>query len=238
MPLLDVAWRASGDPDAAGQMTVRGHAAVFDRLSLDLGGFRERIAPGAFGSVLDRKPDVHLLWDHDTSKPLARTLSSKYLLELREDPAGLHFYARVAPTPTAEELRTLMEGQVVDQASFAFTVERDEWEIDEDEDITRTILEVRDLYDVTITAKGAYPQTDTAVVRSLMQSAMDSGRLPEEARKLIAGKGERQEVAPEAAGRPTASDEDASERVKELQRQTRAEVALARERFYRGKETS
>src|SRR5207249_1039954 len=42
--------RASGAGE--GQFTVRGHAAVFEQWSLDLGGFREKIDPAAFDEVL------------------------------------------------------------------------------------------------------------------------------------------------------------------------------------------
>src|SRR5262245_9503928 len=101
-------------------MTVRGHAAVYDRTSLDLGGFRERIAKGAFTRVLNGNPDVHALWDHDTKLVLARTKNKT--LELREDPVGLHFWARVADTSYAKDLRVLMERGDIDQASFGFTV--------------------------------------------------------------------------------------------------------------------
>ena len=173
IPLSDVEWRKSGDGQS---MTVAGHAAVFNRLSHDLGGFREKISPGAFTEVLDRSPDVHLLWDHDTALVLARTTNKT--LDLREDPQGLHYWARVAPTSYASDLQVLMERGDVDQASFAFTVAQDEWHADDEENITRTITRVGELYDVTITAQGAYPQTDSSL-RSLLQNAIAEGRLPE-----------------------------------------------------------
>jgi uncharacterized protein len=185
LPLEDVEWR-SGEKQGDGQLTVRGHAAVFDRLSLDLGGFRERIAPDAFDHVLDGNPDVHLLQDHSTLHTLARTKNKT--LELRRDPVGLHFWAKVAPTSYAADLRVLMERGDVDQASFAFTVARDEWLVDEQENVTRTILEIGELYDVTITAQGAYPQTDTSVVahmRSRLRNEIKEGRLPETAATVI-----------------------------------------------------
>jgi HK97 family phage prohead protease len=149
---------------------VRGHAAVYDRKSLDLGGFQEIVAAAAFKDVLDSDPLVHLNWDHDMGRALASTRSKTYLLELREDPKGLHFYAKVAPTTAAKDLRILMEGGVIDQASFAFTVAEDTWEIRNqgkpDEIVVRTIMRVGELFDVTVTAQGAYPQTDSQVVRS------------------------------------------------------------------------
>lgn len=172
MPITVEEIRDSGK--APGNFTVRGHAAVFSRWSLDLGGFREKIAPGAFDNVLGGNPDVHLLWDHDSRWVLGRTTNKT--LELRVDPAGLHYWGRVAPTSYAADLRVLLERGDVDQASFAFTVppEGQTWVYRTDENgqeiVERTINEVSALYDVTITAQGAYPQTDSQVVRSLAQA--------------------------------------------------------------------
>jgi len=163
-PLDDAEVRDSGVGD--GSYTIRGHAAVFNRLSLDLGGFREKIDPGAFTNVLDRKPDVLAVWDHDTRYTLARTLNGT--LELREDPLGLHNWMRVAPTSYASDLRVLMERGDIDQASFMFTIaqERAEWSGNENDPVVFTIEEVGDLYDVTVTGRGAYPQTTQNVVQS------------------------------------------------------------------------
>jgi HK97 family phage prohead protease len=188
LPIEDVEWRKGGGPD---QLTIRGHASIFNRLSLNLGGFRERISPGAFTEALDNNPDVHALWDHDTRLVLARTKNKT--LELREDPIGLHFWAKVADTSYARDLRVLMERGDVDQASFAFTVAPggDEWNIreeDGEEIVERTINKVGELFDVTVCAQGAYPQTDTSVVahmRSRLNTEITEGRLPESAAVAI-----------------------------------------------------
>ena len=57
----------------------------------------------------------------------------------------------------------------------------------------RTINNVGGLYDVTVTAQGAYPQTSLAAVRSL---AAVKGRLPEEAEAALVAaqeQGQREE---------------------------------------------
>lgn len=150
------------DGGGGGAAIIRGHAAVFDRLSHDLGGFRTRVAPGAFDQVLDRNPDVHLLWDHDTRYTLARTRSQT--LELRADPRGLHVYAQLAPTSYAADLVALMRRGDVDQMSFACLIGEDEWVENSDGEIVRTIQQVDELYDVTVCAQGAFPQTDSRLV--------------------------------------------------------------------------
>jgi len=181
LPLVVDELHDSGDPKHARDLVIRGHAAVFDSWSLDLGGFREKIDRAAFDRVLDEQPDVWLLWDHDSRWTLARTANKT--LELRIDPMGLHYWARAAPTSYAADLRVLMERGDINQASFAFTVERDEWRVLEndngEEQVERTILEVGGLYDVTVTATGAYPQTDSQVVRQrAVDYARQHGRIP------------------------------------------------------------
>lgn len=182
--MADFEFGQSGDPDSG--FTMRGHAAVFNRASHDLGGFVTKIAPGAFSKILDTSPDVHLVWDHDMRYVLARTMNKT--LELRADPVGLHVWARFAKTSYAADLAELMRRGDVDQMSFACNIGEDSWTEDKD-GITRTILSVDGLFDVTVCAQGAFPQTDA----SLVASARQSGRLPGGAVDLA-------DVAPERVG--------------------------------------
>jgi HK97 family phage prohead protease len=157
-----------------GSYAIKGLASVYNKWSLNLGGFRERVRPGAFTRVLGEDPHVLHTWDHDTSKSLSSTRSKQFPLELKSiDKKGLGFYSRVAPTTYAQDLRLLMEGDVINQSSFAFTVREAEWRFLEEEDmLERDIVEVDDLFDVTTCAMGAYPQTESEIaVRSLMRGA-------------------------------------------------------------------
>lgn len=210
VPIEGIEWRdssASGEP----KMIVRGHAVVFDRLSLNLGGFKEKFAAGSLDDVLDSNPDVHLDWDHLGSLALARTRSNQYQLELRPDPQGLHFYATVAPTSYAKDLRLLMESGVIDQASVVFTTPEDgsgeKWELDKNGDVIRTITKVDGIYGICIAAQGAYPQTDSYVVRSLrsrLAAEVDGGRLPQAALSVLPASSD---VAPDGpAGRSTSQE--------------------------------
>ncbi|HEY3118302.1 MAG TPA: HK97 family phage prohead protease [Chloroflexota bacterium] len=169
--------------------TIRGYAAVYNQLSLDLGGFREQIADGAFDEILASDPDVHFLWDHDTKYVAARTKNDT--LKLWSDNTGLGMEAQVGNYSWAKDLRIALERGDIDQGSFAFAVADggDDWEVQEDETVLRTIRSVGGLYDVTVTAQGAYPQTSMAAVRSLMKAhGMVDGVLAKET-DPVAGEG-------------------------------------------------
>lgn len=217
--IADLTLRESGDPAHPREINLAGHAAVFSRLSHDLGGFRERISPGAFTRVLDAQPDVHLVIGHDMNRPIARTTSKT--LELREDPAGLHVWARLNPEdPDVRALVPKMERGDVDQMSFAFTVKRDTWIVENDgseERVIRTIDEVDDLFDVSVVAQGAYPQTD-ANLRSVLDAAIESGRVP------IVGRASENVAASE----PGDSDPSQHELGGEFERRRAAAIARLR----------
>jgi hypothetical protein len=166
--------RHSGRPNEG--FTLRGYVAVYNQTSHDLGGFKEQIAPGAFDEILTTNPDVHLTWDHDTRYVAARTKNNT--LHLESDSTGLFIDAQVGNYTWAKDLRTALERGDINQGSFAFTVAEngDEFAAEEDGSIMRTIHNVGNLYDVTVTAQGAYPQTSLAAVRSL---AAAIGRSPE-----------------------------------------------------------
>lgn len=178
--LDEVEWRDAGDPERKGETTLRGHAAVFNSLSEDLGGFREIIEPGFFREALRRQPDVRLLVNHD-GLPLARTRSGT--LELREDQRGLHVFARLDKNdPDVVSLRGKMQRGDVDQMSFAFTLreDADDWEVTEDGAVIRTLRAdgADDLFDVSVVTYPAYRATDVSM-RSVLQDAISRGRVPD-----------------------------------------------------------
>lgn len=198
--------------------TIKGHAAVYNTWT-DLGIFRERIAKGAFDDVLSRDPHVLHLIDHDTRYVLSSTRSKT--LELRSDPKGLHMWSKVAPTTYAADLRVLMERGDVSQSSFAFTVPDDgqKWKENDDGTIERTITRVGELFDVTTTAMGAYPTTDSQVAmrtlehaRSLAEAQPDSTPEEEEADVAAPEEADDQTEAPlpdeEAAEEASATAQD------------------------------
>lgn len=175
--LDELEWRQA-ENGRSDDYTLRGHAAVFNRLSDDLGGFRELLEPGAFRAALRGSPDVRLLFNHDPNFVLARTSAGS--LELREDGTGLHVWARVAPLTWVADLRASMQRGDIDQMSFAFTLRDggDDWAVADDGTVVRTIRAdgVDTLFDVSVVTFPAYPQTDAAMRE--LRHAVDSGRLP------------------------------------------------------------
>jgi hypothetical protein len=132
---------------------IRGHAAVFDKLSENLGGFREKIAPGAFSDVLD--DDVRALFNHDSNHILGRTASGT--LKITQDKTGLRYEIDPPDTQTARDLLVSMKRGDINQSSFGFTVESDDWVEDDEGRVVRTITKVKRLYDVSPVTYPAYP---------------------------------------------------------------------------------
>lgn len=142
---------------------LEGHAAVFDTLSEDLGGFREIISPGAFEAALERS-DVRALWNHDPNYVLGRVKSGT--LDVAEDERGLAVTIYPPETSYADDLYAVMERGDVDQMSFAFTVAREKWLKDDDGNAIRQIDEVAELWDVSPVTYPAY-QATTVSARAL-----------------------------------------------------------------------
>ena len=143
--------------DGAGVKIV-GHAAVFDQLSDDLGGFREKVQKGAFAETI-KNDDIVALWAHDAKLVMGRRRAGT--LKLSEDRDGLAFEVDM---PDSEQgrgwLETIRRGDV-DQASFRFMTLEDSWETQGSQAV-RTLIKVQ-LVDVSPVAIAAYPQTDVGV---------------------------------------------------------------------------
>jgi len=140
-----------------GKTRIAGSAAVFNQLSEDLGGFREKIAPGAFKNSLGG--DVRALFNHDANFILGRTKSKT--LRLNEDRNGLHFEIDPPDSDWARHVVAAIERGDVSGASFGFRARGDDWE-EVDGEIVRTLLDV-ELFDVSPVVFPAYPQTDVAL---------------------------------------------------------------------------
>ena len=153
-----------------GEAVLRGHAAVFDSWSVDLGGFREKIASGAFKTAI-KEDDVRALWNHNSDIVLGRTKSDT--LSLSEDKDGLAIEINL---PDTQLIRDMVIGPIergdVDKMSFAFGTRKDSWEEFPDDPgklSERTLLDVS-LSDVSPVTYPAYPETDVALAKRSLEA--------------------------------------------------------------------
>lgn len=153
MEALEV--RAEGD-----LRTIRGYAAVFDKNSVDMGGFVERIRPGAFAKSI-RTGDIRALWNHDPKYVLGR--STRGTLRLDEDEQGLHVEIDPPNTQWARDVLVSIERGDVSQMSIGFTVAKngETWDQSTPGKLVR-VLEQVNLLEVSPVTFAAYPQTSVS----------------------------------------------------------------------------
>jgi hypothetical protein len=141
---------------------IVGHAAVWDSLSEDLGGFQEVVRRGTFTRALKENADIRALFNHSPDLILGR--SSAGTLKLEEDEIGLRFEILPPDTTLGRDLLESIRRGDVSQVSFGFQVQEDRFSKLTDGTVLRELLDV-DLFDVSPVVYPAYPQT-TAEVRS------------------------------------------------------------------------
>ena len=146
-------------------LTAVGYAAVFDRLSQNLGGFVERIAPGAFRSTL-KQADVRALFNHEADHLLGR--SSTGTLRMMEDEQGLRYEIDLPNTSLGRDVAELLRRGDISGSSFGFRTISDEFTTTEDNYPLRTLTEVA-LRDVGPVTFPAYTDTE-ASLRNLADS--------------------------------------------------------------------
>lgn len=157
-PLSDVKIeRASSD----GRLTFAGQAIVYDQLSADMGGWRERIMPGAASRTLETAPDVRFLVNHNPDLLLARTASGT--LKLDEHDGGVEVAADMANVSYARDVAELLERGDLTQMSFGFWITAHGWAGDVHEVYSLDL----DGGDVSVVTYPAFPTT-SAELRSLV----------------------------------------------------------------------
>jgi len=142
---------------------ITGYAAVFNSLSEDLGGFREKIAPKAFREAI-KENETRMLWNHNSDLVLGR--QSAGTLTLKEDKHGLKIENIPPDTQLGRDAMVSIDRGDVSQMSFGFRVEKDEWEEKKNGETIRTLLKIRNLPDVSPVTYPAYQNTEVAL-RSL-----------------------------------------------------------------------
>ncbi|MBM7770902.1 HK97 family phage major capsid protein/HK97 family phage prohead protease [Actinokineospora baliensis] len=157
----DVEVRAVGET-----FKLRGYAYVFDKLSHDLGGFRERIERGAGRADME---SGHLIatFNHDPSAPLGRT---GYGLRTGVDDVGGWYEVDLPDTTAGRDVAELVKRRVIRGSSFTFRLKDDEADQEWTRDDATGFL-IRTVRDFHVAELGpvtspAYPDT-TAARRSI-----------------------------------------------------------------------
>lgn len=181
---------------ADGRAAIIGYAAVYNRMSLDLGGFKEEILPGAFDKILSRqrgKGDVVALFNHDSNIVLGRTSSGT--LEISSDDKGLKYV--VTPPVSRADVLELIQRRDVRGSSFAFTVDpkNESFRTGEDGKAVRQIREVSGLYDVGPVLVPAYPSTSASVAMRSYEAWLSSQATPEPAGQAVCSRSALRGVA-------------------------------------------
>lgn len=158
-----------------GKRTLAGHAAVFDKLSVKMMGFREVIRRGAFAESV-AQDDIRALWNHNTDLVLGRNKSGT--LKLEEDEKGLLVNIDLPDTQAGRDAEVSVKRGDVSQMSFAFRTKAggDKW-FEEDGEPRRE-LNAAQLFEVSPVTFPAYPDTDVSL-KGLRSSGLDLERLSE-----------------------------------------------------------
>lgn len=144
---------------AADKRTIGGYAAKFDRMSQNLGGFVERIAPGFFNkSRGDGWPGVIARYNHDDNMVLGTIGGGT--LRLSVDEVGLAYDVDL-PSARADVHELVQRGDVR-QSSFAFVSYEDDWSTSDQGFPLRTLVSGR-LLDVAPVNTPAYDDTSVGL---------------------------------------------------------------------------
>lgn len=164
---------------ADGRSVIKGYAVVYNRLSVDLGGFRERILPGAFDGVFSRqrgRADLVSYYNHNPDILLGRESSGT--LKVWTDEKGVGF--EVTPPASRADILELVARRDVKGASFTFAIEKNGETFTTDEN-GRAIREVRaaTIYELGPVVQPAYPATSVSVAMRSYQLWLASQATPE-----------------------------------------------------------
>lgn len=141
--------------EADGKPRLVGYAVRWNSLSKDIGGFYERILPGAFDAAFANGADVRMLFDHDKSKLLGRTTANT--LRIGKDESGLYYSVDLPDTTYARDMVALVKRGDIAGNSFGFKVKADRLVRDNGLWVREVIT--GELKELTITSIPAYADT-------------------------------------------------------------------------------
>lgn len=137
---------------------VVGYGLVFNQWSQDLGGFRERILPGAVDGAL--AADLVVCANHDPNNVLGRV--SAGTVRVTVDDHGVEYRALVNENdPFAVAFYERIARGDINGSSFQFWCEKDAWYLDGEGNTCRDIVAFRTIDEMGPVTFPAYLQTST-----------------------------------------------------------------------------
>ena len=167
--------RASGTVAPSNDLKVRGYAVTWEPYTMGPDSW-ERIERSAFDAALESPEDVALLWNHDTSKPMARVRAGN--LRIFTDEIGLGFEATLPDTAVSRDAVSLIRSGVVSQCSFGFHVRGERYEKAPDGKPLRVITDAN-LVELSVVTFPANPSTSVEA-RNAQPAARKRYYLPPE----------------------------------------------------------
>src|SRR5579862_3180438 len=159
---------------------ITGYSSVYNSLSENLGGFKERVSPTAFRNSLRNNHDVKALINHDPNLVIGRVANRT--LRLSSDDTGLLMQCTLPDTSYGRDLyASVMRGDISNQ-SFAFIVDPDggdSWDEEIDPETNskipiRTLRSVR-LLDCSAVTNPAYSSSSVSAVPEFNSEPLDGG---------------------------------------------------------------
>jgi len=147
---------------------VEGYGIVFNRESLDLGGFKEIIKPEAVEGVIEIS-DILALLNHNLNRGvLARCIKGSGTLKLETRDKGVFYSFKAPNTSLGQELIEGITRGDIRGSSFGFNVAPGGEEIKKQDDNSylRIITKFQEIFDISPCYREAYQDT-TVAVRSL-----------------------------------------------------------------------
>ncbi len=135
------------------KMIIEGYAVVFDKSATHY-DYTEVVDKNAFNGC--DMSDVCLKYNHqDNFLILARTRNNS--LQLIVDDIGLKIRGELIDTTNNRDVYKMIKARLLDKMSFAFTVDKEEYDYETN---TRRILHIDKLYDVSIVDVPFYDSTE------------------------------------------------------------------------------
>ena len=156
--------------------TIVGTATVFNS-AYDMGWYDEEMSPEVFASA--DMNDVVALFNHDANMVLARTKSGTLKLNLTGN--ALEYSFEAPNTTLGNDLLEMVKRGDVYQSSFAFSVEKEDWQENGGGKPKRIIRSIKKVYDVSPVTYPANP--DTMVAKRSYEQI--SGKVDEDLQSVI-----------------------------------------------------